>query len=303
MAHGSRGSGLLVTRKLLRSWKIPAADSGDSKEDRGRVLVVGGDKEVPGAALLAGLAALRAGAGKLQVATCQSAAIQLGVAIPEARVFGLAETDAGSIKGGNSARLTDVINHSQATLIGPGMMDERETSILLSQLLPTLEESTVVLDAGAVSSLTGNSDLLATSSIRGIITPHAGEMAALTGASIDEVEQNPLRIAENVARTLGVIVVLKGPETHIVSPEGECYRYKSGDVGLATSGSGDILAGTITGLAARGASPLQAAVWGVFLHGEAGNELAKNSGRVGYLARELLSQIPPLLNRLSGSSD
>lgn len=292
-----------MTRTLLRSWKIPAAGSTDSKEDRGRVLVVGGDREIPGAVLLSGLAALRAGAGKLQIATCQSAAIHLGVAIPEARVLGLAETEAGAIKSTNSARLIDVINESDATLIGPGMMDEAETSTLLGQLLPMLKESALVLDAGAISALGRNSEVLAASSIRGVLTPHAGEMAALTGASIDEVEQDPVGIAENTARTLDVVIALKGAETHIISPEGEHFRYKSGDVGLATSGSGDTLAGIIAGLVARGALPLQAAVWGVFLHGEAGNQLAKKSGRVGYLARELLWEIPPLLNSLTDSWD
>jgi NAD(P)H-hydrate repair Nnr-like enzyme with NAD(P)H-hydrate dehydratase domain len=102
---------------------------------------------------------------------------------------------------------------------------------------------------------------------------------------------------------MNVVVVLKGPETHIASPVGDHFIYRSGDVGLATSGSGDILAGVITGLAARSGDPLQSAAWGVFLHGEAGNALAKKSGRVGYLARELLDEIPPILNSLSGASD
>lgn len=295
--------GALVTQALLRSWKLPAVESTDSKEDRGRVLVVGGDREIPGAVLLAGLAALRAGAGKLQIATCASAAVHLGIAIPEARVIGLDESDKGAIKGTNAPALTEVMKQSQATAIGPGMMDEHETFVLLEQLLSLETESVVVLDAGALSSLAGNSALLATSTVRAIVTPHAGEMAKLTGSKIEHVERDPFGVADNAARTLGAVVVLKGPETHIVAPDGEYYRYKSGDVGLATSGSGDILAGTITGLAARGASPLQAAVWGVFLHGGAGNALEKKSGRVGYLARELLPEIPPLLNRLSGSSD
>lgn len=293
--------GTLVTSALLRSWEIPPVESTDSKEDRGRVLVIGGDRETPGAVLLAGLASLRAGAGKLQVATCASAAVQLGVAIPEARAIGLEETDNGAIRGDNAARIAAVMNRSHATAVGPGMMDDDQTFVLLEQLLSVETESVVVLDAGALSSLAGNSALLATSAVRAIVTPHAGEMATLTGADIKEVQRDSFAVADKAARTLGAVVVLKGPETHIVCPDGEYYRYRSGDVGLATSGSGDILAGTITGLAARGATPLQAAVWGVFLHGEAGNALVKKSGRVGYLARELLPEIPRLLNRLSDS--
>ncbi len=293
----------LVTGKLLRSWALPAVESTDSKEDRGRVLVIGGEREIPGAVLLAGLAALRSGAGKLQIATCKSAAVPLAIAIPEARVIGLDETGAGAILRSNASHLVEVMSESQATLIGPGMTDEQETHGLLSELLSAACKSTLILDAGALSALSDNHALLATAGANAIVTPHAGEMAKLTGRTIEEVEQDPHGVADDTARTLGVVVVLKGPDTHIVSPDGEYYRYRSGDVGLATSGSGDILAGTITGLAARGASPLQAAVWGVFLHGEAGNALVKKSGRVGYLARELLPEIPPILNRLSGSSD
>lgn len=302
LARGSTGS-TLITQKFLRSWKLPAVQSSDSKEDRGRVLVIGGEREIPGAVLLAGLAAMRSGAGKLQIATCESAAVQLGVAVPEARVIGLKETDAGAIKGSNAVHLSEIMNQSQATLVGPGMTNENETFILLEQLLSAATESTLVLDAGALSSLAGDSALLPTSKVHAIVTPHAGEMAKLVEVAVEDIERDPLGVADNAARTLGVVVVLKGPETHIVSPDGEYYRYKCGDVGLATSGSGDILAGIITGLAARGASPLQAAVWGVYLHGEAGNALVKKSGRVGYLARELLCEVPPLLNRLSGSSD
>jgi NAD(P)H-hydrate repair Nnr-like enzyme with NAD(P)H-hydrate dehydratase domain len=124
-------------------------------------------------------------------------------------------------------------------------------------------------------------------------------MAAILGARLEAVLANATRCATEVARGLGATVVLKGAETQIVSPAGEQFVYRGGDVGLATSGSGDILAGIIAGLAARTSDPLQAAVWGVFVHGEAGNALAKKSGRVGYLARELLSQLPSILNRLS----
>ncbi len=264
-------------------------------------MVIGGEREIPGAALLAGLAALRAGAGKLQIATCASASVQLGIAVPEARVIGLDETDAGAIRGSNARILVDLVKRSHATLIGPGMTTDSETSSLLAGLLPQVDSATIVLDAGALSSLADNSALLATSSVKGILTPHAGEMATLMGIDISLVEKDPFSVATDAAHTLGAVVVLKGPETHIVSPDGDHYRYQSGDVGLATSGSGDILAGAITGLAARGAAPLQAAVWGVYLHGASGNSLAKRSGRVGYLARELLAEIPPLVNRLSDS--
>jgi hydroxyethylthiazole kinase-like uncharacterized protein yjeF len=251
--------------------------------------------------LLTGIASLRAGAGKLQIATCRSTAIQIGVALPEALVMGLDETKTGSIRASGSSRIMETMKKSHATLIGPGMMDKKECAALLTNLLPDAGKSTVVLDAGALSALGQSKVIAAAAGISGVITPHAGEMAAILDTDIENVEQDPAECAAGVAAALGVVVVLKGADTHIVSPDGERYIYRSGDVGLATSGSGDTLAGIITGLAARGADPMQASVWGVYLHGEAGNVVAKKSGRVGYLARELLIEIPPIMNRLSAA--
>jgi hydroxyethylthiazole kinase-like uncharacterized protein yjeF len=131
-----------------------------------------------------------------------------------------------------------------------------------------------------------------------VITPHAGEMATILGMDKGEVERDPLAIARRAADELGAVVALKGPETFIASPEGEAYCYSSGNVGLATSGSGDVLAGIVGGLLARGADPLRAAAWAVYLHGEAGNALAATMGRIGFLARELADEIPPILQRL-----
>jgi hydroxyethylthiazole kinase-like uncharacterized protein yjeF len=291
---------IAVTAPLLRSWPIEQPASDDSKEERGRVLVIGGEREIPGAVLLSGIASLRAGAGKLQVATCESAATHIGVAIPEARVIGLGETDNGAIRGDSADHIVEALEKSDALLIGPGMTDERETNRLVRDLLPHAGKRTVVLDAGALASLGGDLFPPAREFLT-VITPHAGEMAAILGEDIAVVRDDPAACAQKVAETLAVIVVLKGAETHIVDPGGQHYVYRGGDVGLATSGSGDILAGVIAGLAARTEDPLQAAVFGVFVHGEAGNTLAKKSGRVGYLARELLLQISPIVNRFTGS--
>ena len=297
-ASSSRGPAE-ITRKLLKSWQLEAPKSDDSKDERGQVLVIGGEREIPGAILLSGLACLRAGAGKLQIATCSSAAVQIGIAVPEARVIGLEETPTGSIRGTAAEKLRDSLKTSQATLMGPGMMDTKECASLLERILPHSADTTMILDAGALPALGENSASLALAGVSGIITPHAGEMAKLLGVDIHQVHDDPSGCAIRAAESLNVVVILKGPETHVVSPGGDHFVYRSGDVGLATSGSGDILAGIVTGLAARTGDSLQSAVWGVFLHGEAGNALAKKRGRVGYLARELLDEIPPILNGLS----
>jgi NAD(P)H-hydrate repair Nnr-like enzyme with NAD(P)H-hydrate dehydratase domain len=123
-------------------------------------------------------------------------------------------------------------------------------------------------------------------------------MASLLGIPKERIEREPAAVAIDAARRFGAVVALKGAESWIATPDGPLYHYTGGTVGLATSGSGDTLAGVIAGLAARGASPTTAAVWGVYLHGAAGRALARRMGRVGFLARELLDEIPPLLRRL-----
>jgi hydroxyethylthiazole kinase-like uncharacterized protein yjeF len=131
-----------------------------------------------------------------------------------------------------------------------------------------------------------------------ILTPHAGEMASLWQVDRKEVLADPAGIAREVAARLQVVVALKGPETFIAAPDGTTFRNTAGNLGLGTSGSGDTLSGVIAGLVARGADPLQAAVWGVYVHARAGELLAKRIAPLGFLARELLHEVPALLNTL-----
>lgn len=288
-----------VTPALLRRRPLPAPDDGDDKEERGRVLVVGGSAEMPGALLLAGVAALRAGAGKLQLATGGSVAPVVGVAVPEARVRGLPETPVGGIDPRATDDLDEWVRHTDALLVGPGMLDPEAVAALTLRLLSRVEDAVVVLDAEAMACLSDGRDALHRLDGRAVVTPHAGEMAGLLGTTREEVDADPLAVAKRAAAELGCVVALKGSVTSVAAPGGEAYRYASGGVGLATSGSGDTLAGIVAGLAARGADPLRAALWGVALHGGAGNVLAKRMGRVGFLARELLDEVPGVMRALS----
>jgi hydroxyethylthiazole kinase-like uncharacterized protein yjeF len=207
------------------------------------------------------------------------------------------------VQGGIAARAAaDVAERAEqvdALLVGPGMVDERAVAAFLARLLPAVSRPVVVLDAGALPPLAESRDALHHLGGRAILTPHAGEMASLLEVEKSEVERDPAAAARRAARALRAVVALKGPETLVAEPSGVLHRYARGHVGLATSGSGDTLAGVVAGLAARGASPAQAAVWAVYLHGEAGNALARRIGRVGYLARELLDEIPPIMAKLA----
>lgn len=290
----------MIDAALLRRWPLPKLEAHADKVSRGDVLVVGGSRQIPGAVLLAGQAALRAGAGRVQVATARGAAPALAMAFPEARVIGLSETRQGEIGLRGARELSDELARAKAVLIGPGMREQAAAEQLLREALRAKHEFTAVLDAAALRVFRERTPLRSGSLAGVIATPHAGEMADLWGCEAEAVHANPLALAREAAHRLGITLVLKGVETFIVEPDGTAFRNTAGNSGLATSGSGDVLSGIIAGLAARGATPVQAAVWGVFLHARAGEVLARELGPLGYLARELGACVPGLLARLSG---
>lgn len=288
-----------LTLESLRNLPLPMPEEG-SKEQRGTVLVLGGSVEVPGAALLAGNAALRAGAGRLRIATVGRAAMPLALAVPEARVVGLAEAEDGSIDPVRAGdRVTALAQRCDAILIGPGLSAGDGTSALTLSLLPGEPPTTFVLDAGAIVGLGAHAETVRSCGGRVVITPHAGEMAQLLDVGRDEVEADPLAAARRAAHLLGCIVIMKGARSWIVDPDGERWLYAGGGVGLATSGSGDALSGILAGLLARGTGALAAALWAVCLHGEAGRRLAGRVGPLGFLAREIAGEVPAILREVA----
>ena len=292
-----------LTPDLLRTMPLPRHEEETDKDGRGRVMVVGGSVEVPGAVLLSAIGALRAGAGKLQIATCRSAAVALGLAVPEALVVGLDETAKGGIASGAAEALLKRGDRCDAVLIGPGMADQPAVDALTAALLAGLRRPTLVLDAAALIGLDAQVDALAAHDGRVVLTPHAGEMAGMLGVSRDEVAANPEGTVRRAARMLHAVVALKGSCTLVATPDGRLWSYGGGGVGLATSGSGDTLAGIVTGLLARGVAPEVGLLWGVLLHGEAGRLLARTRGRVGFLARELLAEVPAIMAGLEPEAE
>jgi ADP-dependent NAD(P)H-hydrate dehydratase len=282
-----------LTAGSLRAWPLPSAPD-DDKHDRGTVVVVAGSAHTPGAALLAGIAALRAGAGRLQIATVESSAAALAVALPEALVDGIPPTSQGDpdptaaipILAGRIAR-------ADAVLLGPGLEDLDGTRALLAGLLPLAgPETVVVLDALALPAwASSDRGSIAPSSGRLALTPNGSEGRSLVPQELAELGDG--EIAAAAARAHGAAVTLAG---HVAAPDGRRWRAEVAVPGLGTSGSGDVLAGLVAGAAARCRDPVQAACWGTHLHVCAGARLGKRVGRVGYLARELLEEIPGLLD-------
>lgn len=268
----------------VRVHPLPVVGDG-GKEERGRVLVVGGGADLLGAACLAGEAALRAGAGKLQLTAPPMAQAALSLAMPEARILPLPEEADGFEPDQDLARC---LEHCDAALIGPGMVARHEA---LATNLARRARGPLVLDAGALAA----AGVVEDPASRLVLTPHSGEMAQLLNVSKTAIEADPLDAAETAARRFGAVIVMKGASTFVVSPHGSATRYAGGGLGLGVSGSGDVLAGAIAGLLARGADPFVAAAWGVYLHGEAGRRLAEEIGTIGFLAREIPARIPALL--------
>lgn len=289
-----------VTPELLRSMPLPVPDRDTDKNSRGRVLVVGGSSTSPGGALLSGLAALRAGAGKVKLAVPRPLAVDIAVAFPEAGVHPFASERDGTPRPGLASReVVKLMESCDVALVGPGLADEPTAQELTRRVLDLSEERPFVVDALALTALWGESELLSRHGERLVITPHPGEMATLAGITMEDVTADPQGVAARAADHLGCIVVLKGPTTVIAHPTGALYVHDGDCVGLATSGSGDVLAGVLAALISRGASPLVAAVWAVWLHARAGTVVSERLGPVGFLARELLPEIPPLMYRQS----
>ena len=281
-----------VTTTTLRDWPLPSADGG--KESRGRTLVVGGTSRTPGSVLLAAEALLRSGAGKLQVATAQSVAAALSVAVPEAMVCPLPETADGEIDPSAAGTILDLAGSCAAVLLGPGLMDPDNAETLLAGIVPKLSCS-VVVDAVGMAYLTAHPEGLSHLEGRAVLTPNQAELAITLGMDEDEVDDDPVRAIVRLATTAGATVVSGSATSWVASPEGQVWVVDTGGPGLGASGSGDVKSGIITGLCARGCPPEQAAVWGTYLHGRAGDRLAASIGRLGFLARELLREVPAAL--------
>lgn len=282
-----------VSSGLLRDWPLPSG-SGD-KDSTGRILIVGGNTGMPGAVLLTAEGAMRAGAGKLQIATVDTVAVGVAIAIPEGYVVPMPADAEGNIAPEAADTIVELGGRCDVVLLGPGFMSPESADALLSRVVPRLTAA-VCIDALGLAYLTRDPDGVAHLDGRCVLSPNVDELFTTLGAEPDD--DRLLEATAELARRANAVVVSGAEETYIVNPAGVSWSDRSGGKGMAVSGSGDVKAGIIAGLLARGATAEQAAVWGAHVHGRCGERLAARFGRRGYLARDILPEIPLAMTEL-----
>jgi ADP-dependent NAD(P)H-hydrate dehydratase / NAD(P)H-hydrate epimerase len=268
----------------------------------GHVLVVGGSFGKAGAAAMAGMAGLRAGAGLSTVATSKSALPTVAGFYPEVMTEALEETDVGTIAGSAFGMLEELTKGKSVLAIGPGISRVPETSALVRALVER-SKVPIVLDADGLNAFEGRAQELNGKGRTLVITPHPGEMARLAGCSIPDVQKDRLGVARKFAREHQLIVVLKGNRTLVVQPDGEAWVNTTGNPGMSTGGTGDILTGMVAGMLAQTKTMktpdaiLQAACAAVHLHGLAADCMLDEVGEHSMVATDLLSGLPQAIAR------
>ena len=271
----------------------------------GHVLVVSGGRGKTGAAAMTGESALKIGAGLVTVATAESALPVVAGFVPELMTEPLAETDAGSISGRalDYGRFQQILESKDVLAMGPGLSTHPDTAAFVRRVVRDFAIP-AVLDADALNAFAGERELLQARRAPLVLTPHPGEMARLTGVSTAEVESNRVEVARRLATELGVFVVLKGFRTLVAAPEGQVYVNPTGNPGMASGGTGDVLTGFIAGLMGQFAhEPLTDVLCAaVYVHGLAGDLALARTGEKALVATDLIRSLPQVWEQLGASA-
>jgi ADP-dependent NAD(P)H-hydrate dehydratase / NAD(P)H-hydrate epimerase len=269
-----------------------------NKGSYGHVLVIGGSVGKAGSAAMAGMAVLRSGAGLSTVATPESILATVAGFHPEIMTEPLDETPAGSIALKAKDSIAELAKGKSVVAIGPGISRHPETSGLVRYLVKTLTQP-IVLDADGLNAFEGQTKELSGNGRSLVITPHPGEMARLAGCTIAEVQRDRINVSRNFSREHELIVVLKGHRTLVAQPSGEVWVNSTGNPGMATGGTGDILTGMVAGLMAQNPRRiLEAVIAAVHLHGLAGDVACESTGEQSLVATDLVSALPEAFRRV-----
>ena len=280
----------------LHSWfRKRATDS--HKGNFGHVLVIAGSKGKGGAAGLASLAALRMGCGLVTLALPESCQKALEFNPLEVMTVPAPETDAGTFALSAKKILLNHCKGKAAVAIGPGLSTEPETVQLLNELLPAID-CPLIIDADGVNAIAQSPNLISKLGADTVLTPHPKEMSRISGVETSKILESRIENAEKFARSYSVNIVLKGASTIISEPNGLTTINPTGNPGMATAGSGDVLTGVIASLIAQGFSSPKAAIAGTYLHGLAGDIFAKSESQTSLIAGDLLRTLPESMKRI-----
>lgn len=279
------------TDRLLFNKAVFNRPDDSNKGTLGSLLCICGSYGMAGAAIMAGKAALRCGIGLLKIAVPKSIYPVCATNILESVYYPLEETSNGVISSKNTDFLLEMCEKSSAVVIGCGLSVCDDTKELVKAVITNCTKP-IVIDADALNCICNKPEILKNLKAPAIITPHPGEMAILLHSTPKTVNSNRENTAINFAKKFGVVTVLKGAGTIIASPDGEVYINHTGNSGMATGGSGDVLSGIIGSLLAQGASPINAAAAGVFLHGTIGDLAAEKLGKISMLPTDMIDMIP-----------
>lgn len=279
------------TDRLLFNKAVFNRPDDSNKGTLGSLLCICGSYGMAGAAIMAGKAALRCGIGLLKIAVPKSIYPVCATNILESVYYPLEETSNGVISSKNTDFLLEMCEKSSAVVIGCGLSVCDDTKNLVQSVITNCEKP-LVIDADALNCICNKPEILKNLKARAIITPHPGEMARLLHSTPKTVNSNRENTAIDFAKKFGVVTVLKGAGTIIASPDGEVYINHTGNSGMATGGSGDVLSGIIGSLLAQGAAPINAAAAGVFLHGTIGDLAAEKLGKISMLPTDMIDMIP-----------
>lgn len=266
------------------------------KNDFGQVFILAGSAAMLGAAALTAKSALRSGAGLVSVGVAKSlnGALQKKVA-NETMTKPLAETKEGTISLNSFSAIKRFLEKTDVLAVGPGLSQNKSTQRLIRRLIK-LKNPAMVIDADGLNALVGHLDKFL--GIK-ILTPHPGEMARLLNTASSVIQKQRKDIAKNFAKKYNCIVVLKGRKTVVADKTGKIYINKTGNPGMATAGAGDVLTGIIAGFLAQGITPFEAAKYGVYLHGLAGDLAARTKTQLGMIASDIIEKIAEAIKQCS----
>ena len=274
-----------------------------NKADYGHVFILAGSRRFSGAAALCAEAAMRSGVGLVTLGIPKSLnSPMIKIKPKEVMTLPLPETDEGALSLKAFKKIKEFIKKIDILIIGPGLGRDKSTQSLVRKVISKIDKPTVI-DADGLNALVGHLNILRahelTSSRAKILTPHPGEMARLLGTSAKKVQARRKEIAKKFAKDYRVTLVLKGYQTAVSDYKGNLYINKTGNPGMSTAGSGDVLTGIIGAFLGQGLSAFEAAKYAVYLHGLAGDLAAKEKTQISLIASDIIAKIPEAIKKSS----